>query len=214
MVMSEVDVVVRPRVRVTPGLVVTGLVVLAGSILTAFLSAVALFELARDGGAVTVSIPLDASVTTAIVDGWSGIDASPSGTALVPVVVSDLPTIAASELLAAQTISFVGYLLAGLVGVAVSVLLLARRLRWRLLAPVAVATGLVLAAATFVSQLLTKSAAETLSSIAQADLDTWTEPGFGSGWDQVPVAAWLLVAATGVLFATAGRLARDADGLV
>ena len=104
-------------------------------------------------------------------------------------------------------------LLAVAVGVA-AVGVLTGRLRWGLLSWLTVGGGAVLAIGSPVSQVLLKSAAESLSFYLQPAGADWYEPGFLAGIDFGGTLSGLVILLLGWAFRTGARFARDADGVV
>lgn len=203
------------RVVRTPILVVVAIVVGVGSVIAAAFSILMIVVVATSPGEGFLSVPLDPSITSPIVDRWSAdVHATLAGTAVVPVWVTDAPGDIAGEMAAAVVVSAGTYLLTSLIGIATAVPLLTGRLRWKFMAPTVFVAGLAFALGSFASQVLAKSAAESFSALAQSDLPTWTEPGVGVGIDLSQPVIGVVVMSTAILFGVAGRSARDADAVV
>lgn len=179
-----------------------------------FVNALAAGDAWSNPDVVAADIPINDDAAAPVIDGWVGVQAEAAGTSTIAAVVENVPSDLGATFLVAGLLRAATYAIVAVLGVFTAVTLFLGRLRWRMLPLICLLAGIVMSVGEAASQVLQRSAVLDLSSFVQSAADHWIEPGFGFGFDLAPILTGVVIASASILFLTASRFARDADGVV
>ncbi|MBP1326892.1 hypothetical protein JOF28_002124 [Leucobacter exalbidus] len=165
------------------------------------------------GQTFAAEIPLQDEDLQSLMAGWNpGVEFAHSGSATVGA--ADV----APELLASFTTASVITAVIALTTCALvawsAVAFFRGRLSWAALSFSVIIIGATTAIASFISQNLATTAAESLATALRGSTGSWMEPGFVSGVNFIPVIIGLAIAIFGWSLRGTGKLAEDAFGVV
>lgn len=169
---------------------------------------------AAASGAAVAQVPLPENALAQMLDA-TGHSGELTGTGFAALLVDSVPDDLLGTLVLAQVLDGSLTVLLGALAVFATIRLIVGKLKWRELAALTTAAGVLLLVGSLVAQALSSSSGEDLAIVLFAsDGSPWTEPGFFSGFDFTLPATGALLALLGMAFWSSARFARDADGVV